>query len=100
MHDKIGTFGLLHGLGFAGVLAKVGVLGIAVAGCSAPISDEAKMVLKKPVNCATAEGDHRVAEKEKAHVGQQAAAGQIMAAITVVFSGSSDPNWWLGRHRH
>jgi hypothetical protein len=56
-------------------LIVIGILGIAVAGCSAPISKEAKQDLKKPVNCATAEGDLRVLEKEKAHASSQAVAG-------------------------
>ena len=45
-----------------------------MAACS-PISKEAKQELARPVNCATAEGDLRVLEKEKAHAGNQALAG-------------------------
>ncbi len=56
-------------------LIVVGVAGLAIAGCAAPISKEAKQSLKKPVNCATAEGDLRVLENEKAHAGNQAVAG-------------------------
>ncbi len=41
-----------------------------MAACS-PISKEAKQQLAKPVNCATAEGDLRVLETEKTHVGNQ-----------------------------
>ncbi len=48
---------------------------VAMVGACAPISKEAKQELKKPVNCATAEGDLRVLEKEKAHAGSQVAAG-------------------------
>ena len=50
-----------------------------MAACS-PISKEAKEELAQPVNCATAEGDLRVLEKEKAHAGNQALAGVTAVA--------------------
>jgi len=43
-------------------------------GCS-PVSKEAKQDLAKPINCATAEGDIRALNSEKAHVGREIAAG-------------------------
>jgi len=51
----------------------VGVTFLMVA-CS-PESKEAKQELAQPVNCATAEGDIRVLENEKAHVAKQVASG-------------------------
>ncbi len=54
-------------------LLIVGVAILMVA-CS-PISKEAKQEMSQPVNCTTAEGDIRVLEGEKAHVGKQVANG-------------------------
>ncbi len=50
------------------------VIALAVAACS-PQSKEAKQEMAKPVNCATAEGDIRMLEGEKAHVGKEILAG-------------------------
>ncbi len=50
------------------------VLMLIIVGCS-PVSKEAKQDLAKPVNCATAEGDIRSLQAEKAHVGKEIAAG-------------------------
>jgi hypothetical protein len=52
------------------------IVGVAVllAACS-PESKQAKQELAQPVNCATAEGDIRVLNSEKAHVGKQVASG-------------------------
>lgn len=47
---------------------------IALAGCTERFAQEEKDVAK-PVNCATAEGDIRVLESEKAHVAQEMASG-------------------------
>ena len=44
-------------------------------GACAPISKEAKQTLKQPVNCATAEGDIRLLEHERANVAEQVANG-------------------------
>ena len=68
-------------------LVVVGVMGFSIAGNSAPISKEAKQDLKRPVNCAYAEGDLRVLEAEKAHVGKQAAAGVSAIAPIGLVSG-------------
>ena len=54
-------------------LLIVGVAILMVA-CS-PQSKEAKQEMAKPVNCATAEGDIRMLESEKAHVGKEMLAG-------------------------
>ena len=50
------------------------LIALAVAACS-PQSKEAKQAMAKPVNCATAEGDLRMLEGEKAHVGEEMLAG-------------------------
>lgn len=49
-----------------------------LAAC-APISKQAKQDLSQPVNCATAEGDIRILESEKAHV-----ASRVVAGVTAV----------------
>ena len=59
------------------------------AGCS-PISKTAKEELAQPVNCATAPGDIRILENEKAHVAEQvvngvtaiAPAGAVLGIVT------------------
>ncbi len=45
-----------------------------IVGCS-PVSKGAKKDIVKPVSCATAEGDIRSLQAEKAHVGKKIAAG-------------------------
>ena len=57
------------------VILALTVFSVAYA---APISQDAKRELRQPVNCATAEGDIRVLESEKAHAGKQLLSG-IMA---------------------
>lgn len=64
------------------------VLAAVLAAC-APISQEAKDELKKPVDCRTAEGDLRVLKQEKASVAKQVLdgvtsmvpAGMIIGAV-------------------
>ena len=56
----------------------VGVALLMVA-CS-PQPKEAKQELAQPVNCATAEGDIRILENEKAHVAEQVASGVTAVA--------------------
>ncbi len=61
-----------------------GVTGIAaaafvLAGCAAQ-EKQTLQSLQQPINCATAEGDIRVLQSEKTHVGQQVASG--VAAIS------------------
>ena len=62
------TISKLSALLFTGCVMVLG------AAC-APISEEAKQTLKKPVNCATAEGDLRLLEHERANVAEQIADG-------------------------
>ncbi len=59
------------------VILALTVFSVAYA---APISEDAKRELRQPVNCATAEGDLRILENEKAHVGKQLLSG--VTAIT------------------
>jgi hypothetical protein len=54
------------------VLASVALLS---AGCARKLRAEEKAVAAEQVNCATAEGDIRVLQGEKAHVAQQVAMG-------------------------
>lgn len=49
-----------------------------LAACS-PMTQQAQQDLQKPINCATAEGDIRVLQSEKAHVGQQ-----ILSGVTAI----------------
>ena len=57
------------------------ILAISVVACS-PVSKDAKEDLAQPVNCATAPGDLRALESEKAHVGKQIASG-VTAIVPV-----------------
>ena len=54
--------------------AITGVFLLFAAACS-PISPQAQQDLAKPVNCATAAGDMRVLQSEKANVMTQIASG-------------------------
>jgi len=51
------------------------VLAIVLVAACAPITQQEKQSLAKPINCATAEGDLRVLQSEKANVAQQIANG-------------------------
>ncbi len=46
-----------------------------ISGCMDPKYKEGERKLKMPINCATAEGDIRLLQHEKAHVVDQIAAG-------------------------
>ena len=50
-------------------------LALALGACSSTTTEQGSMDVKKPINCATAEGDIRVLMSEKAHTSQQIAAG-------------------------
>jgi len=62
------------------------VLAIALVAACAPITKQEKQELAKPINCATAEGDIRVLQSEKANVAQQIANGvtAIVPASAVI----------------
>ncbi|MCZ6502130.1 MAG: hypothetical protein O6945_06410 [Gammaproteobacteria bacterium] len=70
------------------ILLSIGCL--MLLGACAPISEEAKKTLKQPVNCATAEGDLRLLEHERANVAERvvkgitaiAPAGIVIGVIT------------------
>lgn len=55
-------------------MALVLVSMVMLSACSEKFAEEERDVAK-PVNCATAEGDIRVLESERAHVAQEMAAG-------------------------
>jgi len=52
----------------------------------APATQQAQQDLARPINCATAEGDIRVLQSEKAHVAQQLISGvtAVMPAGAVI----------------
>ena len=56
---------------------------VLISACS-PMTQQAQQDLQKPINCATAEGDIRVLQSEKAHVGQQ-----IISGVTAVVPASA-----------
>lgn len=58
------------------------VLGLAavLGGCASEYKKEEAAAEKMPINCATAEGDIRLLQGEKANVAQQAAMGVSMVA--------------------
>ncbi len=57
-----------------------------VAGCSSPISKQAKQDLAKPISCGNAEGDIRALNAEKSHASSQLAAGiKAIVPISLVF---------------
>ena len=56
-------------------LALAVCVGISVTSCAAKHQKEVEQDLKRPIHCATAEGDIRSLQHEKAHVAQQIAAG-------------------------
>jgi hypothetical protein len=48
---------------------------VVAAGCHSPITKKEQQDIAAPVNCATAEGDLRSLQAEKAHVGKEIANG-------------------------
>lgn len=52
---------------------------MAMAAC-APITKQEKQEIAKPINCATADGDMRILQSEKAHV-----ADMIAQGVTAIF---------------
>jgi hypothetical protein len=75
------------------IMKKIGTMVMAVLICLAfsvtgYAMEEKKVMegMKAPINCATAEGDIRILESEKAHVAQQIADGvlSIVPAMAVV----------------
>ena len=60
-------------------LISMVALVIVVTGCADKYK-KAEKQMKQPINCATAEGDMRVLQHEKAHVAQEVAEG-----VTAIF---------------
>jgi hypothetical protein len=63
-----------------GTILAFSICALALCAACAPISNQAKNDLAKPVNCNTAEGDIRVLNSEKAHAAEQLANG--VTAVT------------------
>ncbi len=57
-----------------GMIAAAGVISVLASGC-APVSTQAEKDMKEPVNCATAQGDLRVLENEKASTAKKIGEG-------------------------
>jgi hypothetical protein len=62
------------------VTALVMFLVILLVACAAKDQKKVEQEMKQPINCATAQGDIRVLQHEKAHVAQEAAEG-----VTAIF---------------
>ncbi len=56
-------------------MATVVCVTMLISGCLGPKYKEGERQLKQPINCATAEGDIRLLQHEKAHVTDQIAWG-------------------------
>lgn len=69
MH-KVPCRGMIHAL----------VVALVCSGCAMEYKQQEKVAEQQPVNCATATGDIRVLQSEKAHVAEQVAMG-----VTAIF---------------
>lgn len=58
-----------------GIILLAICLMISLTACAASKQKQVEQEMKQPISCATAEGDIRVLEHEKAHVAQQIAEG-------------------------
>lgn len=71
-----------------------------ISGCMDAKYQEGEQQLKKPINCATAEGDIRLLQHEKAHVTDQIAAGVTAivpaSAVMSVASGEEGEKLKMG----
>lgn len=56
-------------------LLTVSIAMLILGGCSSPNTKQAQKDIAQPVNCATAEGDIRALNAEKAHTSQEIEAG-------------------------
>jgi F420-dependent methylenetetrahydromethanopterin dehydrogenase len=70
------------------------------AGCASPITKQDQASLAQPINCATATGDIRVLQSEKAHVTKEIAAGvSSIVPISLVVNtakGTEKANFQVG----
>jgi hypothetical protein len=67
------------------MIRSIGIAGIAFGvllstGCAAQFKQQEQAAQQQPINCATAEGDLRVLNSEKANVAQQIAMGATAIA--------------------
>jgi hypothetical protein len=73
---------------------------LVVAGCASPNTKKAEMDEAKPVNCATAEGDIRALQAEKAHTSQEIEAGVSsivpVGAVANMFEGKEGESIKVG----
>ena len=58
-----------------GIILLAICLMISLTACAASKQKQVEQEMKQPINCATAQGDIRVLQHEKAHVAQEAAEG-------------------------
>lgn len=67
-------------------LATVSLLCLALtaAGCAAQFKKQEKAVEEQPINCATAQGDLRILQHEKAHLAEEIAMG-----VTAIYPASA-----------
>ncbi|MBW2538983.1 MAG: hypothetical protein JRE27_05210 [Deltaproteobacteria bacterium] len=65
-----------------GIILLAICLMISLTACAASKQKQVEQEMKQPISCATAEGDIRVLEHEKAHVAQRIAEG-VTAIIPV-----------------
>ena len=76
-----------------GVALLVGA-SVAVTGCAMQMKKEEKAAKEQPVNCATADGDIRVLQGEKAHVAERIAMG-----VTMIYPASAVVGLLTGTER-
>jgi hypothetical protein len=67
-------------------LATVSLLCLALtaAGCASRFKKQEKAIEEQPINCATAQGDLRILQHEKAHLAEEAAMG-----VTAIYPASA-----------
>ena len=65
----------MHGTILRTTIALGSAMALFLSGCAMQFKEEEKAAQQQPVNCATAQGDIRVLQGEKAHVVQQIAMG-------------------------
>ena len=81
-------------------ISIVALAAILLSGCLDKKYEQGERQLKQPINCATAEGDIRLLQHEKAHVTDQIAAGVTAivpaAAVVSVASGQEGEKLKIG----
>jgi len=78
------------------VVSGLGVV-LCATGCAAQFKSEEQSAKTMPINCATAQGDLRVLQSEKANVVQQVAMGVTMiypaSAVLSILTGVEDTKY-------